>query len=158
MKPSRTFSEKKTVIFASKEGSLIIIISPSTLLNWICLLPCTPQFGKKKVFPLFLDIIQVLCNIYVLIVVVPCSSGIDLTYFLNNEINQQDVLQKNLLGLFAVVYFRAVHFKFGLFMSPDPLHLHGVIMLGTPFFVSTCSMHEQHVHAVHAAWMSIDLH
>ena len=42
---------------------------------------------KKKVFPLFLDIIQVLCDIYVLIVVVPCSSGIDLTYFLNNEIN-----------------------------------------------------------------------
>ena len=86
MKPSRTFCEKKTVIFVTKEVSVIIIITPSTLLNWICLLPGTPQFGKKKVFPLLLDIIQVLCDIYVLIVVVPCSSGIDLTYFLN-EIN-----------------------------------------------------------------------
>ena len=88
MKPFCTFSEKKTVIFARKEGSLYNNYFPFHPTETDLPPPSYPPIWLKKgFFPLFLNIIQVLCNIHVLIVVVPCSSGIDLTYSLNDEIN-----------------------------------------------------------------------
>ena len=72
MKPSCTFSEKKTVIFARKEGSLYNNYFPFHPTETDLPPPSYPQFEFKKVFFPFLNIIQVLRNLHVLIVVVPC--------------------------------------------------------------------------------------